>query len=116
MKVNIRDYLRWLTENITDDDKDSMFSSSIIQDSLDNLIAFADSTDDSINLLDSTTWKDYTFDRAEDMIWNSIAPRAAHQQRVENFWARHTSRKHVDRPDSSKPSNEALNNIQYLDG
>jgi hypothetical protein len=55
MKVNIRDCLRWLTEGITDDDKDSMFSSTIIQDSLNDLIIFADSTNDSINLLDSAT-------------------------------------------------------------
>jgi hypothetical protein len=56
-----------------------MFSSpTIIQDSLGDLITFADSTDDSFDLLDSTTWIDFKFDRAEDMIWNAIAPRVAH--------------------------------------
>jgi hypothetical protein len=38
-------------------------------------------------MLNKSTWegKPFNFERAEDLIWNAIAPRAAHQQRVENL-------------------------------
>jgi hypothetical protein len=38
-------------------------------------------------MLEPSTWEGtpYDFSRAEDIIWNTVAPRAAHQQRVENL-------------------------------
>jgi hypothetical protein len=52
----------------------------------------------STDLLDPSTWGEYRFHRAEDMIWNSIASRAAHQQRVENLvqTAGHLGKTHVE--------------------
>ena len=62
-----------------------MAESPIIQSMLSNLVEFMETTDDSIGLLDRDTWGSYSFAQEEDMIWNSNASRAAHQQRVENL-------------------------------
>ena len=48
--------------------------------------------------MDKEIWGEYRFDRAYDLIWNYIASRAAHQQRVENLvqTAGHLGKTHVE--------------------
>jgi hypothetical protein len=70
-KINVREYLLWLTENA---DRDEMADCGLIDSMISDLREFAESTDDSIDLLDRETWGDYSFSRAEELIWNSIAP------------------------------------------
>jgi hypothetical protein len=50
-----------------------MMSNKLIQDSISDLTEYALTTDETIDLLDLSTWGEYRFHRAEDMIWNSIA-------------------------------------------
>jgi hypothetical protein len=65
---------------------------------ISDLHEFAESTNDSTDLLDRETWGDYSFSRAEELIWNTIAPRAAHQQHLENLvqTAGHLGKTHVE--------------------
>eukprot|EP00956_Cyclotella_meneghiniana_P009982 scaffold13785_cov38-Cyclotella_meneghiniana.AAC.1 len=81
-KVNLRKCITWLTEEA--DLMDAMQNHRLIQLMIDDLAIVAD--DESvIDLLDRSTWGDRDFSKSEATIWNEIAPRAAHQQRVENL-------------------------------
>jgi hypothetical protein len=99
-KINISECLHWLLQPAintikepSDNDptsklKEALLEHPLIKDLMEDLKDFATCTgDDSIDMLDRETWrgKPYNFDRAEHLIWNIIAPRAAHQQRVENL-------------------------------
>jgi hypothetical protein len=70
IKINVAECLSWLTKNA---DKEKMMSNKLIQDSISDLTEYALTTDETIDLLDLSTWGEYRFHRAEDMIWNSIA-------------------------------------------
>jgi hypothetical protein len=95
IKVNISECLLWLTERA---DPDEMLQNSLIQDCILELSEYAESTDDSIDLMDPETWGNYRFDKAYDLIWNAVGSRAAHQQRVENLvqTAGHLGKTHVE--------------------
>jgi hypothetical protein len=54
--------------------QDEMADCGLIDSMISDLREFAESTDDSIDLLDRETGGDYLFSRAEELIWNSIAP------------------------------------------
>jgi hypothetical protein len=94
-KIKISECLLWLTENA---DREEMAECHLIDSMYTDLREFAESADDAIDLLDRETWGNYSFSRAEDLIWISIAPRAAHQQRVENLvqTAGHLGKTHVE--------------------
>jgi hypothetical protein len=68
-------------------------------------------------MLDSETWKNkpYNFKRAEALIWNTIAPRAAHQQRVENLvqTAGHLGKTHVE--EVRRSARAKIHSIFYRD-
>eukprot|EP00956_Cyclotella_meneghiniana_P020348 scaffold35756_cov21-Cyclotella_meneghiniana.AAC.1 len=98
--INVKECLTWLTDgafnsfdppNANGDKtaqlKEALLNNRIIQDMIEELRQFTECEDDEVDMLDRNTWRDtpYSFERAEAMIWNSIAPRAAHQQRVENL-------------------------------
>ena len=98
MKIKISDCLRWLTDDYDETKREEMAESSLIQSMLSDLFEFMETTDNSIDLLDRETWGSYSLSCAEDMIWNTIASRAAHQQRVENLvqMAGHLGKMHVE--------------------
>jgi hypothetical protein len=55
---------------------------------IDNLLSelrIIEESDAIIDLLDKSTWGKHDFTCAYNLIWNSIVPRAAHQQQVENL-------------------------------
>jgi hypothetical protein len=81
----VRECINWLTELVTE--QESMQNDALISDLMEELKDFAECEDDNVDMLDPATWEStpYDFTRAEDLIWNAIAPRAAHQQRVENL-------------------------------
>lgn len=81
--VNILDCIKWLTDDFTLD-REEMQYNRLIDDLMDELRVISES-DATIDLLDKETWGEHDFTRAYDLIWNAIAPRAAHQQRVENL-------------------------------
>ena len=95
ISINVQECLLWLTEK---SNTEEMIEDHLIQDLLSELSEYADTTDDSIDLLDPNSWGDYQFNKAYDLIWNTIAPRAAHQQRVENLvqTAGHLGKTHVE--------------------
>jgi hypothetical protein len=65
-----------------------MRNDPLIKDLMTEIRAYIECEKD-VDLLDLKTWSDTPykkeFARAEELIWNAIAPRAAHQQRVENL-------------------------------
>jgi hypothetical protein len=85
--INVKECINWLTRGITDEEKQKMEGSSLIQDLMEDLRDFVECEDDSVDMLEPSTWENtpYDFTHAEDLIWNAVAPRAAHQQRVENL-------------------------------
>jgi hypothetical protein len=42
-------------------------------------------SEESIDIMDESTWGEHDFTRARDLVWNCVGPRTAHQQRVENL-------------------------------
>jgi hypothetical protein len=90
VSISVNQCISWLTERTnTEDKKTEMEYNPLIQDLIDELAAYIDCEDDSVDLLDPTTFEHTPFKdqfkRIEEFIWNAIAPRAAHQQRVENL-------------------------------
>jgi hypothetical protein len=81
--VNILDCIKWLTHDFTLD-REEMQYNRLIDDLMDELRVISES-DATIDLLDKETWGEHDFTRAYELIWNAIALRAAHQQRVENL-------------------------------
>jgi hypothetical protein len=81
--VNIFDCIKWLTRDFSLD-REEMQQNRLIDDLLADL-RIIDESDKTIDLLDKSTWGEHDFTRANELIWNSIVPRAAHQQRVENL-------------------------------
>jgi hypothetical protein len=77
IKVKINEFMNWLISHYSDEERDSMQSDSLVQSIINELKEVAES-DTIIDLLDRSTW-------GNNLIWNTIAPRAAHQQRVENL-------------------------------
>jgi hypothetical protein len=86
-KIKVEECINWLTEQISEEQKEAMQYDTLISDLMDELTQFANCEDDTVDMLDKSTWegKPFNFERAENLIWNAIAPRAAHQQRVENL-------------------------------
>eukprot|EP00956_Cyclotella_meneghiniana_P039680 scaffold176986_cov21-Cyclotella_meneghiniana.AAC.2 len=83
MRVKLDECIEWLVEKVPVDECHR------------TIVAQAE---EEIDLLDPATWGDHDFSRAGAIIWNAIAPRAAHQQRVENLvqTAAHLGQTHVD--------------------
>ena len=105
----------WLTDGYDEEKREEMYESSLIQSMLSDLIEYAESTDDTIDLLDKSTWGNYSFQRVYDMIWNCIASRAAHQQRVENLvqTAGHLGKTHVE--EARRSAQAKIHCIYYRD-
>jgi hypothetical protein len=89
--VIIDECISWLTSTFEDAEqaKLAMQDNALIKDLSSELTTFMECEDDSVDLLNTETWKDTPFaaefKKAEDLIWNAIALRAAHQQRIENL-------------------------------
>eukprot|EP00956_Cyclotella_meneghiniana_P007342 scaffold9965_cov69-Cyclotella_meneghiniana.AAC.23 len=115
VKVKIGNCLAWLTDDYDEKKREEMAESPIIQSMISDLVEFMETTDDSIDLLDRDTWGSYSFARAEDMIWNSIASQAAHQQRVENLvqTAGHLGKTHVE--EARRSARAKIHCIYYRD-
>ena len=105
----------WLTDGHDETKREKMFESPLIQSMLSDLIEFSESTDDTIDLLDKMTWGDHCFQSAEDMIWNNIVSRAAHQQRVENLvqTAGHLDKTHVE--EARRSARAKIHCLYYCD-
>ena len=88
-KVNVSKCIIWLTELITEQQKKDMEHDPLISELMaeGDLQGYLECAADEVDWLDPATWEGtpYDFSRAEDLIWNAVAPRAAHQQRVENL-------------------------------
>jgi hypothetical protein len=130
-KINVSECLHWLidgtlnqfTPPIQNSDptsqlKEQLLEHPLIQELIEDLKDFANcDSDDSIDMLDSETWKNkpYNFQRAEALIWNTIAPRAAHQQRVENLvqTAGHLGKTHVE--EVRRSARAKIHSIFYCD-
>eukprot|EP00956_Cyclotella_meneghiniana_P017275 scaffold27981_cov37-Cyclotella_meneghiniana.AAC.6 len=82
-KINLRECIEWLVEKVSVEEYDHIQQDPLIQELINELATVAQS-EEEIDLLDPETWGEHDFSRAEAIIWNAIAPRAAHQQRVEN--------------------------------
>eukprot|EP00956_Cyclotella_meneghiniana_P016988 scaffold27384_cov36-Cyclotella_meneghiniana.AAC.11 len=97
MKIDLRECIEWLIEKVPEDEYHRIQDDPLIQELIDDLATVAQS-EEEIDLLDPATWGDHDFSRAEALIWNAIAPRAAHQQRVENLvqTAAHLGQTHVE--------------------
>jgi hypothetical protein len=78
--INVKECINWLTELVTKEQRESMQNDALISDLMEELKDFAECEDDNVDMLDPATWEStpYDFTRAEDLIWNAIAPRAAH--------------------------------------
>jgi hypothetical protein len=132
--VNISECLIWLINEainnnnisaganteaeVTEEVRQQMLENPLIVDLFDDLKQFAECTaDNNIDMLDSKTWegKPYNFERAEELIWNAIAPRAAHQQRVENLvqTAGHLGKTHVE--EERRSARAKIHSIFYRD-
>lgn len=130
--VNISECLIWLineainnnnisagaNSEVTEEVRQQMLENPLLVDLFDDLKQFAECTaDDNIDMLDSKTWegKPYKFERAEELIWNAIAPRAAHQQRVENLvqTAGHLGKTHVE--EERRSARAKIHSIFYRD-
>jgi hypothetical protein len=96
IQVNLFDCLKWLACDWSLD-REEMEYHVLIQKIIDEVMIVMDS-DETIDFLDRSTRGEHDLTKAEDMIWNHIAPRAAHQQRVENLvqTAKHIGKTHVD--------------------
>eukprot|EP00956_Cyclotella_meneghiniana_P020292 scaffold35578_cov56-Cyclotella_meneghiniana.AAC.1 len=79
--VKLNECITWLVDKAN---LEEMLNHRIVQEIIDDLAIIADA-ETVIDLLDRSTWGDHDFSRSEAVIWNEIAPRAAHQQRVENL-------------------------------
>eukprot|EP00956_Cyclotella_meneghiniana_P035449 scaffold115112_cov60-Cyclotella_meneghiniana.AAC.5 len=97
MKIDLRECIEWLIEKVPADEYHRIQDDPLIQELINDLATVAQS-EEEIDLLDPATWGDHDFSRAEALIWNAIAPRAAHQQRVENLvqTAAHLGQTHVE--------------------
>ena len=97
MKKKVNECIHWLIEKVSPDDSCMILDDSLIQELISDL-AEVSKSDKEIDLLDPTTWGEHDFNRAEAIIWNSIAPGAAHQQRVKNLaqTAAHLGQTHID--------------------
>jgi hypothetical protein len=132
IKINVAECLRWMTDqainnydtggnpnvDATAEVKEAMMKDPLIEDLREELIDFANCDgDDTIDMLDSETWKNkpYNFKKAERLIWNAIAPRAAHQQRVENLvqTAGHLGKTHVE--EERRSARAKIHSIFYRD-
>lgn len=122
-KVNISECLVWLLQpesTATDVDqlKEYLMSNTLIQSLLDDLQKFAESTGvDTLDMLDAETWHEtpYNFERARRLLWNAIAPCAAHQQRVENLLqtAGHLGKTHVE--EERRSARAKIHSVLYRD-
>jgi hypothetical protein len=88
-KISVNRCINWLANSVSsEEDKEKMRNNPLIQDLMEEIQAFLECEAD-VDMLDPATWKNTPyakeFARAEELIWNAIAPRAAHQQRVENL-------------------------------
>jgi hypothetical protein len=81
--VNILDCIKWLTRDFSLN-QEKMQQNRLIDNLLSEL-RIIDESDAIIDLLNKSTWGEHDFTRAYNLIWNSIVPRAAHQQQVENL-------------------------------
>ena len=72
-------------EKVPENEYDHVQQDPLIQELINELATVAQSEEEIIDLLDSATWGEHDFSRAKALVWNAIAPRAAHQQRVENL-------------------------------
>ena len=72
-------------EKVPENEYDLVQQDPLIQELINELATVAQSEEEIIDLLDSATWGEHDFSRAKALVWNAIAPRAAHQQRVENL-------------------------------
>eukprot|EP00956_Cyclotella_meneghiniana_P018773 scaffold31604_cov39-Cyclotella_meneghiniana.AAC.5 len=97
MRVKLDECIEWLVEKVPVDERHRILDDHLIQE-LINELALVAQAEEEIDLLDPATWGDHDFSRAEAIIWNAIAPRADHQQRVENLvqTAAHLGQTHVD--------------------
>ena len=80
-KLNLRECINWLIQEV---DLEKLQDQRLIQMMINDLAIVADS-ESVIDLLDPSTWGEHDFSRSLAIIWNEIATRAAHQQRVENL-------------------------------
>ena len=79
--VKLNECITWLVDKAN---LEEMLNHRIVQQIIDDLAIVADA-EEVIDLLDRSTWGDHDFSKSEAVIWNEIAPRAAHQQRLENL-------------------------------
>jgi hypothetical protein len=132
IKINVAECLLWMTDqainnfdtggnpnvDATAEVKEAMLKDPLIEDLREELLDFANCDgDDTLDMLDSETWenKPYNFKEGERLIWNSIAPRAAHQQRVENLvqTAGHLGKTHVE--EERRSARAKIHSIFYRD-
>jgi hypothetical protein len=114
IKVKINEFMNWLVSHYSDEERDNMQSNSLVQSIINELKEVAES-DTVIDLLDRSTWGNNEFSRAEDLIWNAVAPRAAHQQRVENLvqTAGFLGKTHVD--EARRTARSKIHCLYYRD-
>jgi hypothetical protein len=95
-----------------------MRNDPLIKDLMTEIRAYIECEKD-VDLLDPKTWSDTPykkeFARAEELIWNAIAPRAAHQQRVENLvqTAGHLGKTHVG--EARRSARAKIHSLFYRD-
>lgn len=114
IKVKINEFMQWLTAQYSEEERSDMEFDPLMQSIINELREVADS-ETVIDLLDRSTWGDNDFTRAEDLLWNAIAPRAAHQQRVENLvqTAGFLGKTHVD--ESRRSARSKIHCLFYRD-